>query len=294
MAEKTYVLITPAHNEADNIEKTIQSVVAQTILPLKWVIVSDGSTDRTDEIVSYYAEKYPFIKPLRREADGERNFCSKVFAIQLGLQSLAGITFDFIGNLDADVSFEPAYFQKLLDEFEKNSNLGIGGGTIHEARNGRLQTRPGNRSRSVPGALQLFRRKCFAQIGGFVPLEHGGEDTVMEIKARMSGWEVRSFFHLIAHHHRLNGNTGLTAVCFREGVRGYHLGNHPVYEFSRFIRRLGYRPRVLGSLSRLAGYCWSLLRREKRHVPLEVIRFLRNEQIIRLSQHVWPFQRHNH
>lgn len=98
------MLITPARNEEAYIVKTIQSLINQTILPKKWIIVSDGSTDRTDDIVKRYEANYDFIQLLRREPDTSRNFASKVYAIQAGFKLLNGIEYDFIGNLDADVS----------------------------------------------------------------------------------------------------------------------------------------------------------------------------------------------
>jgi glycosyltransferase involved in cell wall biosynthesis len=286
MFEKTYVLITPAHNEEDYIEKTIQSVISQTISPLKWIIVSDGSTDRTDEIVSRYEGKYRFIELVRRDANGSRDFSSKVFAIQAGLKCLQGLKFDYLGILDADVSFDSDYFQRLLEEFEDNHKLGIGGGTIYELGKGKYRARSGNRVRSVPGALQLFRRECIEQIGGFTPLKHGGEDVVMEIRAKMLAWEVRSFFDLVVFHHRPTGTEGraVFSVPFQEGRRDYLLGSHPIYVLLKGVRRLADKPWLVGSLLRLTGYCSSILRREKRQIPNEVVQFLRREQIDRLSR----------
>lgn len=283
--KNSYVLVTPARNEEAYIVKTIQSVVAQTILPRKWVVVSDGSTDHTDEIVKRCTAKHNFIELLRVEPGSGRDFESKVFAIRAGLERFERFRYDFIGNLDADVSFEPDYFERILEKFENNTKLGIGGGTIHELQNGKYRARSGNRVRSVPGALQLFRRACFEQIGGFPPLKHGGEDTVMEIKARMGGWEVRSFFDIIARHHKPAGAKGLKILsgAFLGGSRDYLLGNHPMYEISKCARRLTEKPWLIGSLLRLGGYGSFMLRRERRQIPDEVVQFLRREQIERLS-----------
>jgi glycosyltransferase involved in cell wall biosynthesis len=261
-------------------------VILQDLAPLKWVIVSDGSTDKTDEIVKRYENKHNFIEFVRRDANESRDFSSKVFAIQAGLKCLQGFKFGYLGILDADVSFEPNYFQRLLKEFEDSPKLGIGGGTIYELKNGRYKPRPGNRTRSVPGALQLFRRECFEEIGGFIPLKHGGEDAVMEVRAKMLSWEVRSFFNLIALHHRPTGTEGraVFSVPFQEGRRDYLLGSHPLYVLFKGIRRLADKPFMAGSLLRLTGYCSSSLRREKRQIPNEVVQFLRREQIHRLSR----------
>ncbi len=101
-----YVLVTPARNEAENIERTIQSVVAQTHLPKRWVIVSDGWTDQTDEIVKKYASEYPWIEIVRMPGHGDRQFAGKVYCFNAGLKKLHGVEYAIIGNLDADISFE--------------------------------------------------------------------------------------------------------------------------------------------------------------------------------------------
>src|SRR5450432_3698348 len=110
----TYVLITPARNEADYIELTLQSMVAQTVLPLKWVIVSDGSTDGTDDIVRRYMPDNPWIELLRMPERQERHFAGKAHAFNAGYDRVKDLDFDIVGNLDADVSFEPAHFEFLI------------------------------------------------------------------------------------------------------------------------------------------------------------------------------------
>ena len=157
----TYVLITPARNEEASIEKTIQSVINQTVMPEKWVIVSDGSTDRTDEIVESYQQKYDFIHMVRREVDANRDFASKVYAIRAGLEKLNGTRYDFIGNLDADVSFEQDFYERVFKEFEKNPDLGICGGVFYELNDGQWVAQHTNINWSVGGCTQTFRRQCY-------------------------------------------------------------------------------------------------------------------------------------
>src|ERR1700680_4926581 len=127
-----YVLITAAYNEETYIERTILSVVAQTLLPQRWVIVSDGSTDRTDEIVLKYAQTYPFIELLPLREKHKRNFGAQVNAINAGYRQISHLDFDFVGNLDADVSFAPDYFSLLVKWIEGNPDVGLAGGFIHE------------------------------------------------------------------------------------------------------------------------------------------------------------------
>src|SRR5215472_2684813 len=109
--DRRYVLLTAAYNEQSFIAETIQSVVNQTLLPEKWVITSDGSTDRTDEIVHNYTKRYDFIQAVRVERVQSRGVGSKVSALKRGATELQNIAFNFIGNLDADVSVEPDYFE---------------------------------------------------------------------------------------------------------------------------------------------------------------------------------------
>src|SRR6516164_220767 len=121
-----YVLITPARNEADTIELTIQSVVRQTIRPAKWVIVSDGSTDGTDELVSKFGTQYDWIELVRKSNRSERHFAGKVDAFNAGYAKVKDLEFEIVGNLDADVSFDdPSYFEFLVDKFAENPRLGV-------------------------------------------------------------------------------------------------------------------------------------------------------------------------
>jgi len=180
----SYVLITPAKNEEQFIEKTIQSVVKQTILPKKWIIVSDGSTDKTDSIIEKYTSLYPFIELLRKSNSGTRNFGAKAKAILFAYEKLQGLKFDLIGNLDADVSFDPDYYEYIIREFVLNPKLGIAGGLRYDLIKDKfypLECAPD----SVGGPFQLFRRSCYEEIGGYKPLLFGGIDAVAETSARM-------------------------------------------------------------------------------------------------------------
>src|SRR5271157_5677714 len=128
----TYVLITPARNEAEFIEKTIQSVISQTILPLRWVIVSDGSTDGTDDIVTKYAADQPWIELVRMPERRERHFVGKVHAFNAGFARVKDLSYDVIGNLDADITFDDRYFDFLLNKFAENPCLGVAGTPFEE------------------------------------------------------------------------------------------------------------------------------------------------------------------
>lgn len=278
-----YALITAAHNEEKYIENTLRSVISQTVLPVKWIIVSDGSTDDTDEIVRRYEAAFPFIRLLRREKDSERDFASKVFALNAGMQSIENESFQFIGLLDADVSFEPDFFRALFRKFEENPALGLAGGFIFEEVNGKFISVAGNRTMSVAGAVQMFRHDCRESIGSLLPLKHGCVDVYPEISARMRGWRVESFPELeIRHHRRTGGSVGVLRYRYRHGFADYSIGYHPVFEVVRLLGQIPHRPFSFGPIAHLCGFVAANLRREKRMVPRELVTFLRNEQKRRL------------
>ena len=230
---KPYILITAARNEEAYIEKTILSVIAQTILPAKWAIVSDGSTDRTDEIVKQYADLHNFIQLLHKSTDQERNYGAKAKALKLGYEQLANLEYDFVGNLDADVSFEPIYYERALSKFDANELLGVAGGLRFTCGPEWFrQVRPARNS--AGGPTQLFRRQCYEEIGGYLPLRFGGLDTVAETMARMHGWEVETFPDLEAFHYRSTGTAGggMVRAKFKAGILAYSVGYHPLFELN--------------------------------------------------------------
>ena len=283
MLTRSYALITAAYNEEKHIEKTISSVVSETLLPIAWIIVSDGSTDRTDEIVRQYAREWPLIELLPLEAHHKHDFGSKVRALNLGYERLRQMPLDFIGHLDADVSFGPSYFADLLERFDRNPNLGVAGGDIHEWIGTKYSPRRGNNIRSVAGAVQMFRRECYESLGGFLPLPYGGEDWCAEVTARMNGWQVQSFPDLPVYHHGAIGSlAGSLRRWYRGGLMDFTLGSHPLFEIARLARRLWSKPPVLGAFVRLCGFAWAACRGEKRIVSDQFVLYLRAEETARL------------
>lgn len=283
MPRNKYILITSARNEEQLIENTIKSLVAQTIKPYKWIIVSDNSTDRTDEIVNKYAIEYPFIKLIRKEEDKTRNFASKVFALNLALSKIKNDDYDFIGILDADITFERDYYEKIFFEFEKDDTLGLAGGEFFDIVDGK-KIRVIKSKMSVRGGIQLFRKACFDQIGEFIPTKIGGEDLVTEVTARKNGWKVLSFDHVMLEHHRLTGTGGwsIWKSKFNDGLQGYYFGSHPLFHIAKAIYKFKEKPYVFGGLLIIFGYFWGYFLRPKRNVSKEFIKFRRDEQIARM------------
>jgi glycosyltransferase involved in cell wall biosynthesis len=279
-----YVLITPARNEAAFIEETIKSVVSQTLKPLRWVIVSDGSTDGTDEIVQRYMAEHHWIELIRMPERKERHFAGKVHAFDAGYAKVKNLKYGVIGNLDADVSFEKDYFSFLLGKFVENSRLGVGGTAFREESE--QYDYSFTSIEHVSGQCQMFTRECFEEIGGYVPAESGGIDLVAVIKARMKGWETKSFPEKIFVHHRKMGTAkyGRLAAKFKDGEKDYVLGGHPVWEIFRWVYQMSKRPFILRGCALFAGYIWAMLRRRKRSVTVELMRFRRREQMARLRR----------
>jgi poly-beta-1,6-N-acetyl-D-glucosamine synthase len=274
-----YVLMTAAYNEELHIGRTIESVLAQSLLPIRWVIVSDGSSDRTDEIVKKYAEGHSFISYLRVSRPSGRSFGSKVAALQAGCKLFDGVAYDFIGNLDADVTVGPDYYESLIGTFQDSPKLGIAGGYVCEEKEGRFESRRSNRVYSVAHAGQLVRRECYEAIHGYAVLEYGGEDWHAQISAKMSGWDSQSFPDLKIFHHRHTGQAeNLLRHKFRQGRMDYGFGSFLPFEIVKCIERFPEKPAVAGSLSRICGFLWSWITREKRPVSAEFVAFLQSGQ----------------
>lgn len=282
---KRYVLITPAHNEEAFIGKTAAAVVAQRQRPEKWVIVNDASTDRTWEVAESFAHAHDFIEVVNLERNPGRHFGNKVSAFNAGLTRVAGMPFDFIGNLDADISFQPDYFESLLAHFEETPRLGLGGGMVHTLIDDRFVCQNVALD-SVAGAVQLFRRECFEQVGGYRPLPNGGIDAAAEIAARMHGWATRTFPDLRVEEHRFTGSATARPVVSRvkEGRRLQALGYSPLFFLVRCLYRIAERPAVIGSGAAIYGYASAALRGSPAAVPNEMVQFLRTEQHQKLKR----------
>ncbi len=287
-----YVLITPARNEEAFITKTLDSVASQTALPERWVIVDDGSIDRTGEIVANYARRHAWIELVRRPPRAERNFAGKVQAFNAGLERVRPLQFEVIGNLDADVSFEPDYFEFLLRKFEAVQNLGVAGTPMREANYDAVRDSFYN-DKDVFGACQMFRRQCFEEVGGYRPIKWGGIDWLAVRTARLKGWETRSFSGKTFFHHRPMGATESNTwkARFDYGRKDYFLGNHPLWQIFRVGFQMFKRPYLVGGLVLLSGYLYSVAARIQRPVPPELLKYHRREQLARLKDLIAHFVR---
>jgi glycosyltransferase involved in cell wall biosynthesis len=278
-----YVLVTPARNEEAFIEKTLGSMVRQTLPPERWIIVDDGSTDETGEIVERYASRYPWIELVRLPQHRDRSFAGKVHAFNAGLERVQSLQFDVIGNLDADLSFEPDYLEFLMRKFSEDLKLGVAGTPfIEDGYDSARDSFEGENH--VAGGCQLFTRQCFQDVGGYIPNRAGGIDWIAVTTARMKGWKTRSFPEKRFHHYRTLGTAerSSAAATFSYGEKDYYLGGSPIWELFRVAYRMTKQPVLIDGLALLSGYCWAALRRMKRPITPELIRFHRREQMKKL------------
>lgn len=281
-----YVLITPARNEEGLIRKALDSVTSQTLAPERWVIVDDGSTDATAEVVEDYARRFPWIELVRRPQHVDRSFAGKVHAFNAGFARVKELTYEVIGNLDADISFEPDYLEFLMSKFAADPSLGVAG-TPFTQDGGYDSARDSFEGENyVAGGCQLFRAKCFEEVGGYIPNRGGGIDWIAVMTARMKGWKVRSFEQKRFHHYRTLGTAEASPLgaTLDYGERAYFLGSSPIWQTVRSAYRMTKKPFILGGLALLAGYWWAALRGVKRPVSDELMRFYRKEQMRRLKE----------
>ena len=284
-----YALLTAARNEEAFIEKTILSVIAQTAQPVTWIIASDGSTDRTDEIIKAYAARHSWIEFVRMPERRDRQFAAKAHCINASYRRIENLNFEVVANIDADVSFDADYCEFLLGKFKLISGLGVAG-TPYVETNSHSTAETSAHSLTdlnhVSGQCQFFRRSCFEEIGGYVPIKGGAIDWVAVTTARMKGWITRSFTAKKFLHHRQMGTAeqSILSARFHYGCKAYYVGGHPVWEMLRGICQMKQRPWIVGGLFFQLGYILAGLKRMPRAVSQELMAFHRAEQMNRLRK----------
>jgi biofilm PGA synthesis N-glycosyltransferase PgaC len=281
----SFIIVSPARNEAQFIELTLQSVVAQKRLPMRWVIVSDGSTDGTDEIVARYAARYPWIRLVQMRKRERRDFAGKVHAFNAGYADVQDLDYDVIVSLDADISFDSEYFAFLLEKLQADPALGLVGTPFQETT-GQVYDYRFVSIEHVSGACQVFRRECFQEIGGYIPVPGGSVDHIAVISARMKGWKTQTFTEKICMHHRGMGTAqrGVLSSKFKLGIKDHAVGNHALWELFRVAYQMTQRPRCLGGLALGSGYISAAFRRNERPIPKGLVNFHRQEQMQRLRK----------
>ena len=280
-----YVLVTVAKNEGSNLPLLIQSVIKQTIKPILWVIVNDGSTDNTQDILTKTNEKYKWIHIIRLE-EGKRDvgfhlssMMKNAFDFTVGLCGRKGINYEYLGNIDGDISIEPAFFEKLIKEFEKDPNLGIAGsGTCYLKKNRIIQ--PQLNPDEPSGGDILIKRKCFEDCGGI--LVSCCWDSVLKVKARLRGYKTRRFESIKAFESRDFGEIEGWRRYIHKGRSDYHLNNSLIYVIFKSISLLFKYPYFIGFMYSL-GYFKALIRRENQIDDVEIKNYYRTKWKILLK-----------
>lgn len=278
-----YVVITPVRNERANVPRTIASFEAQTLLPARWVIVDDGSTDGTSELVDAAAARHPWITAVHRADRGFRQPGTGVVeAFNEGLARVAGEPFEYMVKFDADLDFAPDYFERCFEKFAENPRLGIGGGAIcRREAEGLVVESHADPAFHVRGATKIYRRACWDQLGGLVKAP--GWDTIDELKASMLGWETTTFQDLKIHQLKDTGSAdGNWRNWVKNGLANYNSGYHPLFMAAKCGRRLFRRPYGLGGCALAWGFVKGCLSGSPRPLEPELIRYVQRQQLNRL------------
>jgi glycosyltransferase involved in cell wall biosynthesis len=283
-----YVAVTPVRDEAGHIEKTIVSMLAQTMLPEEWIIVNDGSTDGTGAIIDSYARQYSWIKAIHRENRGFRKSGGGVVeTFYEGYNALVSAKWEFIVKLDGDLSFAPDYFEQAFQRFSSEPQLGIGGGSIYHLTDGRLELES-TPAFHVRGATKIYRRDCWLALGGLI--QSPGWDTLDEVKANMFGWRTRCFPDLKLTHHKQTGSAdGKWGAWVKNGRGSYISGYHPLFMVLKCLKRTFKKPVFIGSLGLLYGFVSGYFRGIRQVEDKALISYLRKQQMNRIfmKESIW-------
>ena len=217
-----YYIVIPAHNEAQFIALTLQSLLSQTVLPAKIVVVDDNSTDETSSLIGDFASKHSIVTLVKNISDATHLPGSKVIrAFQKGMETLNN-DYDFIVKADADLIFPIKYFETVVAMFQKNDNVGMAGGFAYIEKNGNWILENLTDKDHIRGAFKAYRKKCFLDIGGLQPAM--GWDTADELLAKFYGWEVITNQDLKVKHLKPTGANYNKTARYKQGEAFYTLG----------------------------------------------------------------------
>ncbi len=275
-----YSIITPVRDEERFIEGTIESILRQTIRPIEWIIVDDGSTDSTGTIIERYARDHSWIRILHRKNRGHRSTGGGVEAFLDAYPLLRERDWDYLVNLDGDLTFAPDYFEKCFEHFHNTPRLGIGGGAVYIQVGDDLQWEKAPYFH-VRGATKIYRRGCWESLGGLIPSL--GWDTVDELKANQLGWTTRTFPELKLVHHRVTGRAwGAWGNAVNDGEADYLVGYHPLFFTVKCVRNAFNPPYIIRAVGIAYGFLRSAARRTTRIGDSELRSYLRDQQLRRI------------
>jgi len=278
-----YVIITPAKDEAEYIEKTLSSVVKQTVLPEEWIIVDDNSTDNSAEIVQKYRANYSWIKLLKKDVPEEKRLggAKVVRAFNYGFNNISKNNYDVVVKLDADLTLPPDYFEFILNEFKKDEKLGLcGGAIVNETRQGLVREKTA--SYHVRGAFKAYRLTAFKSMGGLRVTF--GWDGIDEFLLLEKGWKLKVLDNLIVIHHRVMGTeTGQNKYSFRMGILCYHMGYGFLLTLFRAAKRaISINPLLINGFFVVFGYFAGIFAEDELKLPKSTKKFIRHFQYRRI------------
>jgi glycosyltransferase involved in cell wall biosynthesis len=284
IASTDYLLVSPCRDEAAHMRRTLDSVVAQTVRPARWVIVDDGSTDATPEILAEYAARYGWITVIRKPDRGARAVGPGVIeAFYAGLDAVrddweAG-RFPYLCKLDLDLDLPPRYFERLMERMRADPRIGTSSGKPYVRRGGALVSERRGDEMSA-GMTKFYRADCFRDIGGFV--REVMWDAIDCHKARQRGWRAVSWDEpeLRFEHLRPMGSSqsSIWEGRRRHGFGQYYMGSDPLYYAATCVFRMDEPPYVLGGLAMAQGYLAAWMRGAPRHRDAELVRYIRRWQ----------------
>jgi biofilm PGA synthesis N-glycosyltransferase PgaC len=275
-----YVLISPCRDEAAHMRQTLDSVIAQSVQPAKWIIVDDGSTDQTPQILAEYSSRYGWIKIVTRKDRGRRAVGPGVIdAFYAGYESIDPDDYDYLCKLDLDLNLPPRYFEILMERMTSNPLIATCSGKAYVQQNGRLVSEMHGDDTSL-GMTKFYRVSCFKKIGGFV--REVMWDGIDCHRCRMNGWIACSWDEpeLRFIHLRPMGSSDQSVFVgrMRHGYGQYFMGTGFPYIVASALHRVTQKPYVLGSLAILWGWIKSALQRKPRYEDAEFRVFLRRYQ----------------
>ncbi len=296
-----YAVLSTVRNEEQFIGLTAESLVGQTLRPSAWLVIDDGSTDKTAQIIGDYARSDDWIRLVSLDAASGSNRCSRVMRAFLFGYSLLEDEFDFVIKVDGDVSFDADHIECLLQRFGDHPRLGIASGSYREpvGQGWKVQDmRPGY----AMGAVRAYRAECLrfvvdavSAIGGPAGVDSCPNeprdthelplswDSIDHLYAEEDGWETRSFPELVVTHHRTEGaRTHVLTGQFEQGMVSYAMGYHPLFAVGRGVRRMAEYPYIVGGVALTMGYLWGVFSRNTPRADAETRRLVRQRHSRRL------------
>jgi biofilm PGA synthesis N-glycosyltransferase PgaC len=277
-----HIIIMPAHNEAALIARTLQSIADQTERPDRLLVVDDGSTDATADIVRQFMTRHPWIALVsgRKSGPGRRYRVVEVF--NQGYEQVRGERADYVSKIDADLIFPTDYFERLFRLMDADRTIGAAGGVLEEVTASGRRHRLRMPDNHVPGPVKTIRKEVFEEMGGFVPML--GWDIIDLVKIRSLGYRTVCLPELVVIHQRQTAAaTGILRGNVRMGHGAYVIGTHPLFAVGRAVYRMFEPPYVLAGLALGYGYFRSWFKRAEQMPDRGLIAALQSEQLYRLA-----------